>query len=48
MYKVLKGFSYGSVSDPKKVTKGNLQEFHDVDEKRIEKWIKLGWIKKVI
>ncbi|HRY62905.1 MAG TPA: hypothetical protein P5056_04020 [Candidatus Paceibacterota bacterium] len=48
--KILKNFRVGSVSDPKRMIKGNVIESDSITEftpERIEKWIKMGWVEKV-
>lgn len=46
--KILKTFSYGSVSDPTKIIAGNIQEVpSDVSERRLQAWIKMKWVEEV-
>ncbi|MBN1234538.1 MAG: hypothetical protein JW999_00635 [Methanotrichaceae archaeon] len=45
--KILKSFSYGSVSDPQKLTAGNIMDMSKFSEKKIKKWIELKWIEIV-
>jgi len=46
--RILKNFSYGSVSDPQKMLAGNVQEVPSgVSESFIETWLEMGWVEKV-
>jgi len=46
--KILKSFSYGSVSDPKKMQAGNTQEVpDDASEQMLDPWLKMGWVEWV-
>jgi hypothetical protein len=45
--KILKGFKYGSVSDPQKMTAGNIVDMSSFSESNIKKWIELKWIEIV-
>jgi hypothetical protein len=46
-FKVRKSFKYGSVSDPKRMTAGNIVSAAKFDEKLIKKWIELKLIEMV-
>ena len=46
-FKVLKSFNYGSVSDPKKMTAGNIMSAEKFTEKQVKKWLELKWIEMV-
>jgi len=45
--KILKGFKYGSVSDPQKMTAGNIVDMSSFSESNVKKWIELKWIEVV-
>ena len=46
--KILKTFSYGPVSDPKKMIAGNTQEAPtDIEESTLDQWIAMKWVEKV-
>lgn len=46
--KVLKSFSYGSVSDPQKMQAGNTQNVpSDASENMLNEWLRLGWVEWV-
>ena len=46
-FKTLKSFNYGSVSNPKKLTAGNIMSAEKFSEKQINQWLKLGWIEMI-
>ncbi|MCK9570251.1 hypothetical protein M0R72_15000 [Candidatus Pacearchaeota archaeon] len=48
--KILKSFNFGSVSDPQRMTAGNIVESSTIDgatDEMIEKWIGLRWVAPV-
>jgi hypothetical protein len=46
--KILKSFSYGSVSDPQRMVAGNTQDVPDgVSEQTLDTWLKMGWVEWV-
>jgi hypothetical protein len=46
--KILKGFKYGSVSDPQSMIAGNTQEVPSgISEKTLGQWISMKWVEKV-
>ena len=48
--KILRDFRVGSISDPKRMVAGNVVDASDMIEatpERIEKWVKMGWVKVV-
>jgi hypothetical protein len=45
--KILRSFNYGSVSDPKRMTAGNIVDMSSFSEANIKKWIELKWIELV-
>jgi len=48
--KILKSFNFGSVSDPQRMTKGNIVESSTIDganDEMIEKWIAMRWVEVV-
>ena len=42
--KILKSFSYGSISDPTKMVAGNIVSM-DVKPDRLKKWVEMRWVK---
>jgi hypothetical protein len=45
---VLKDFRYGSISDPQRMTKGNIQNVPDgVSDRTLAKWIEMRWVRMV-
>ncbi len=48
--KILKSFNYGSVSDPKHMTAGNIVESSTIDgatEEMVEEWIAMRWVEVI-
>lgn len=46
--KILKDFRYGSISDPKRMTKGNIQNVPDgVSDRTLAKWVEMHWVEVV-
>ena len=44
--KILRDFRVGSVSDPKRMIAGNvITDMPEATPERIEKWVKMGWVK---
>jgi hypothetical protein len=45
--KILKSFNYGDVSDPQRMTAGNIVDMSKFSESQIKKWRELKWIEVV-
>lgn len=46
--RILKSFRYGSVSDPKRLTAGNIQEVPvDASDGMVAQWFALKWVEEI-